>query len=50
MGCKWQMSGSEGIVRLHPGVAHGFTMLPGLVEADEANKVIAKFIHEKLAE
>ena len=48
MGCKWQMAGSEGIVRLLPGVSHGFESVPGLHEADATKAAIVQFINEKL--
>ncbi|KAL2853208.1 Alpha/Beta hydrolase protein [Aspergillus pseudodeflectus] len=49
MGMKWSIAGGESIVKVFPGAAHGFTVIPGLPVAEEANAVSVQFMREKLA-
>ncbi|KAF9893945.1 hypothetical protein FE257_008916 [Aspergillus nanangensis] len=49
MSVKWSVAGGEGIVKIYPGAAHGFTGMPGLPVGDEANAVAVQFVQEKLA-
>ena len=49
MSCKWMMTGSEAIVRIHSGAPHGFTGFRDMKEAEEANAVIFQFLNEKSA-
>ncbi|KAL2793752.1 Alpha/beta hydrolase fold-3 [Aspergillus keveii] len=48
MGMKWSIAGGESIVKVYPGAAHGFTVIPGLPVAEEANAVSVQFMREKL--
>ncbi|KAJ5765849.1 Alpha/beta hydrolase fold-3 [Penicillium odoratum] len=49
MSSKWSIAGGEAIVKIYPGATHGFTFLPGLPVAEEANAVTLEFLHEKLS-
>jgi acetyl esterase/lipase len=46
MGLKWQITGSEAIVKIYPGQAHGFTAFP-LNAAQEAIALQIQFVNEK---
>ncbi|KAF9889232.1 hypothetical protein FE257_007545 [Aspergillus nanangensis] len=48
MGSKWAIAGAESVVKIYPGAAHGFVVVPGLPVADEANAVMFQFVQEKL--
>ncbi|KAK2606242.1 hypothetical protein QQS21_003290 [Conoideocrella luteorostrata] len=48
MGMKWMMTGSESIVKIYPGVSHGFTSVPGFKPAQEAISIALQFAKEKL--
>jgi acetyl esterase/lipase len=48
MGMKWSIAGGESIVKVYPGAAHGFTVIPGLPVAEEANAVSVQFMQERL--
>ncbi|PLN82769.1 alpha/beta-hydrolase [Aspergillus taichungensis] len=48
MTSKWRIAGGEAIVKIYPGAVHGFTLLPGLPVAEEANAVILEFMREKM--
>ena len=38
----------EAVVKIYPGAAQAFTILPGVKVAEEANGVITQFFREKL--
>ncbi|KAL2823314.1 Alpha/Beta hydrolase protein [Aspergillus cavernicola] len=48
MHTKWSIAGGEAIVKLYSGAPHGFTALPGMPVADEANALGVQFMQEKL--
>jgi acetyl esterase/lipase len=48
MSAKWQITGSEGILKIYPGEPHGFTALGGKAAAD-CVAVDVQFVNEKLA-
>ena len=48
MSMKWMVSGSEAVVKIYPGAAHGFSLFPGIEDAEEANAVAIQFVKEKL--
>jgi acetyl esterase/lipase len=48
MSAKWQMTGSEGILKIYPGEPHGFTLLGGNAATDCA-AVDVRFVSERLA-
>ncbi|KAL3454874.1 Alpha/Beta hydrolase protein [Aspergillus insuetus] len=48
MGMKWSIAGGESIVKVYPGAAHGFTVIPGLPVAEKANAVSIQFMRERL--
>ncbi|KAL4801950.1 Alpha/Beta hydrolase protein [Aspergillus unguis] len=48
MSTKWASAGGESIVKIYPGATHGFTVLPGLDVADEANEVTMEFLRRRL--
>jgi acetyl esterase/lipase len=48
MSAKWQITGSEGVLKIYPGAPHGFTLLGGKAAADCA-AVDVQFVNRKLA-
>ncbi|KAK4867691.1 hypothetical protein LT330_001201 [Penicillium expansum] len=50
MSSKWSIAGGEAIVKIYPGATHGFTVVPGLPVADEANALALHFMQEKLSD
>ncbi|KAL2813912.1 Alpha/Beta hydrolase protein [Aspergillus granulosus] len=48
MSIKWSIAGGESIIKIYPGAAHAFTVIPGLPVAEEANAVSVQFMREKL--
>lgn len=48
MGTKWSIAGAESIVKIYPGAAHGFTAVPGLPVAEEANAVSVQFVKDRV--
>jgi hypothetical protein len=44
---KWQITGSEAIIKICPGQAHGFTSFP-LKAAQDAIALQIQFVKEKL--
>jgi acetyl esterase/lipase len=48
MSAKWQITGSEGILKVYSGEPHGFTVLGGKASAD-CTDVDIQFFNEKLA-
>ena len=49
MGAKWMVTGSESVVKIFPGAAHGFNLFPGIEVAEEANAVAVQFVKAKLS-
>ncbi|ORY62098.1 acetyl esterase [Pseudomassariella vexata] len=49
MCAKWQMTGSEGVLRGYPGAPHGFSFMGGK-EAESVKETAVKFVKAKLAE
>jgi acetyl esterase/lipase len=47
MSLKWQITGSEAIVKLYPGEAHGFTSFP-VKAAQNAIALQIQFVNEKI--
>lgn len=47
MSVKWQITGSEAIVKIYPGQAHGFTAFP-VKAAQDAIALQIQFVNEKL--
>jgi acetyl esterase/lipase len=47
MSTKWQITGSEGILKIYPGAPHGFTVLGGKAATDCAD-VDVQFVNQKL--
>jgi acetyl esterase/lipase len=48
MSSKWNIAGGKTIVKFYPGATHGFTVIPGLPVADEANALMLEFMNENL--
>lgn len=49
MAMKWMMTGSEAILRVYPGMPHGFTAMP-CKEANEAETTQVEFVRQRLAQ
>jgi acetyl esterase/lipase len=50
MGIKWQMTGSQAIVKIYPGAPHGFIAFAGVPIAEEGAAAILEFLKEKSQE
>ncbi|KAK3380955.1 Alpha/Beta hydrolase protein [Podospora didyma] len=48
MSTKWMATGSEAVVKIYAGAAHGFTLFPGYQPAEEACALTLQFVNEKL--
>ena len=48
MGTKWLACGGEAVVKVFPGGAHGFTMIPGTGISEEAAAFTTQLIQEKM--
>ncbi|KAL4914874.1 Alpha/Beta hydrolase protein [Aspergillus aurantiobrunneus] len=48
LGTKWRIAGGESLVQFYPGASHGFTVMPGLPVAEEANAASVRFLQERV--
>ncbi len=48
MSARWQATGSPAQVRIFPGAPHGFSLIPGIRETEEANALAVAFLNKNL--
>lgn len=49
MSMKWMVAPGLSVLKIYPGAVHGFTLLPKLRVAEEANEAILTFLKDRLA-